>query len=183
MESLLLWLPLGLLCERNCEKAMMGEERNEVGVYPQAPFPDDCCRLCARSLPPLCPLSCLCPSSLGAQQSRSAVPVDPLHPARLVESSPSAHSSPMTHLPCQLLPAEILTNTVIFSVSPPLATPAPGPHPLCILCLTSLCLSHHLTWCMLYLPVSVSSEGESWVLLHRLCTAQCLRSPFTQITV
>lgn len=89
----------------------------------------------------------------------------------------------MTHLPWQLLPAEILTNTVIFSGSPSLATPAPGLHPVCILCLMSLRISHHLTCYMLYLPVCVSSDRESHVLLHRLCTAQRLRSPFAQITV
>lgn len=129
----------------------------------------------------LCPVSC--PSSPGGQQSRTTVPIDSLRPARIVESSPSAHSSPMTHLPWQLLPAEILTNTVIFSGSPSLATPAPGLHPVCILCLMSLRISHHLTCYMLYLPVCVSSDRESHVLLHRLCTAQRLRSPFAQITV
>ena len=125
----------------------------------------------------------LCPSSLGRQPSRATVPVDPLRPARIVESSPSAHSSPMTHLPWQLLRAEILTDTVIFSGSPSLATPAPGPHLVCILCLMPLRISQHLTCYMLYLPVCVSSDRESRVLVHRLCTAQRPRSPRTQITV
>ena len=135
---------------------MIGEDRSEVGYLFPGFLPRRCCRPCAHSflLLVLCPVSC--PSSLSRQLSRATVPVDPLRPARVVESSPSAHSSPMTHLPWQLLPAEILTDTVIFSGSPSLATPAPGPHPVCILCLMPLCISHHLTCYMLYLPVCVS---------------------------